>query len=600
MVLLFAANTADTALELTEEEQAVQNSLLQRERSRREDAEMSKAAAAPSDSSGPASPVKAAGQTSAAFGDASFGATPAGTAAMVLKGRPEEHDAPLGQIQTVQVKEEVIKEVVREVPKMVSVPVEVIREVPIEVIKEVEKIVYRDVIKEVFVDVIKEVPKVVEVVKVVEVPIVKEVVLEQVRVVEKPVTQVVEKEVIKEVEVVKEVVIEKEVERIVEKVVEVIVEKPVEIVKEVFRGVPYEVIKEVEVVREVEKLVEVPYETIREVVVEVIREKEVPVVQEVVTEVVKEVPVEVPKEVFVDRIVEVIVEKPIEIVKEVIKEVPIEVIREVVVEKQVPVDKVIIQEVIKEVPVDQVIKEVPRDVVREVPVEVVKIQEVPVEVVKWTDREVVKEVEVPRYLTPDIVHVDHSRTVSIPSSSQSFSNTTPQPGFRSYTVPRETYQTTPRTERVRAPEPQRVQTELLSTRSYSGDAIDELIKAALSGGEQRVPPSETGAARVAGGHKVYDSSGSAVKHDLFRGRFAAWKGSDGRGVTSEAGSSGELRVSLPEPRVSHTCGEPMPRAVSPLRGSDASLGMRESMSVAGNESAESSGSADARVYADGS
>lgn len=68
--------------ELTEEEQAVQNSLLQRERSRREDAEMSKVAAAPSDSSGPASPVKAAGQTSAAFGDASFGATPAGTAAV--------------------------------------------------------------------------------------------------------------------------------------------------------------------------------------------------------------------------------------------------------------------------------------------------------------------------------------------------------------------------------------------------------------------------------------------------------------------------------------------------------------------------------------
>ena len=27
---------------------------------------------------------------------------------MVLKGRPEEHDAPLGQIQTVQVKEEAL------------------------------------------------------------------------------------------------------------------------------------------------------------------------------------------------------------------------------------------------------------------------------------------------------------------------------------------------------------------------------------------------------------------------------------------------------------------------------------------------------------
>jgi len=40
-------------------------------------------------------------------------------------------------------------QVIREVPKMVSVPVEVIREVPVEIIREVEKIVYRDVIKEV-------------------------------------------------------------------------------------------------------------------------------------------------------------------------------------------------------------------------------------------------------------------------------------------------------------------------------------------------------------------------------------------------------------------------------------------------------------------
>ena len=42
-----------------------------------------------------------------------------------------------------------LPQVIKEVPKMVSVPVEVIREVPIEIIKEVEKIVYRDVVKEV-------------------------------------------------------------------------------------------------------------------------------------------------------------------------------------------------------------------------------------------------------------------------------------------------------------------------------------------------------------------------------------------------------------------------------------------------------------------
>jgi hypothetical protein len=88
-------------------------------------------------------------------------------------------------------------EVIKEVEKIVEVPVEVIKEVevPVEVIKEVEKIVEVpvEVIKEVEVpvEVIKEVEKIVEVIKEVEVPV--EVIKEVEKIVEVPV------EVVKEI-----------------------------------------------------------------------------------------------------------------------------------------------------------------------------------------------------------------------------------------------------------------------------------------------------------------------------------------------------------------------------------------------------------------
>ena len=116
-----------------------------------------------------------------------------------------------------------------------------------------------EIIKEVEVEVIKEVPYDVEVIKEVKVPY--------------------------EVEVIKEVI--KEVERIVE--VEKIVEKPVEVIKEV--DVPYEVIKEIEVIKEV------PVDVIREV------------------EVIKEVKVEVPYEVIVEKEVLIPVDKLFETIK---------------------------------------------------------------------------------------------------------------------------------------------------------------------------------------------------------------------------------------------------------------------------------------------
>ena len=224
----------------------------------------------------------------------------------------------------------VIKEIVREVmiPQRGAPP-------PREIIKEVQVEVIKEVIKEVPVEIFKE--------------IVKEVQIETVRVMRiETVT-----DVIRDVEVTKEV----------------IREMPVEIVKEV----PIEIVRvlNVEVIKEVVK------EVVREVPVEVIKEvvREVPV--EVIKEVVREIPVEVIKE--------VIREVPVEVIKEVVREVPVEVIKEVV--REVPVE--VIKEVIREVPVE-VISEVPSNSHREPPREIIKetIVHMPIETV----REVVKRI----------------------------------------------------------------------------------------------------------------------------------------------------------------------------------------------------------------
>lgn len=130
--------------------------------------------------------------------------------------------------------EKEVVEVIKEVERIVEVPVDVVREVEVE--KEVEKIV--EVIKEVPVDVVREV----EVVK--EVPVDR--IVEVEKIVEVPVEVI--KEVEKEVEVIKEV----PVDRIVE--VERIVEVPVEVEKEVERIVEVPVDRIVEV----EKVVEIP------------------------------------------------------------------------------------------------------------------------------------------------------------------------------------------------------------------------------------------------------------------------------------------------------------------------------------------------------
>lgn len=106
---------------------------------------------------------------------------------------------------------EVIKEVVKEVPvevvREVPVEVEVIKEVPVEVVKEVEKEVPVEVIREIPVDVVKEVQ--VEVIREVEREVPVEIIKETVK--EVPV------EVIREVpvEVIKEVIVEKEPEIII-------------------------------------------------------------------------------------------------------------------------------------------------------------------------------------------------------------------------------------------------------------------------------------------------------------------------------------------------------------------------------------------------
>eukprot|EP00962_Isochrysis_galbana_P010392 scaffold2871_cov106-Isochrysis_galbana.AAC.3 len=550
------------------------------------------------------------------------------------------------------------------------------------------------------VDVIKEVPKIVEIIKVVEVPIIKEVILgarthppppraplEQIKIVEKPVIQVVEKEIIKEIEVIKEVVVEREVERIVEKVVEVIVEKPVEIIKEVFRGVPYEVIKEVEVVREVEIIVEKPVEVIKEVIVEVIREVQVPVVQEVVTEVIKEVPVEVIREVMVDRIVEVMVEKPIEIIKEIIKEVPIEVIRVVEVVREVEVDRIVreVIEVIKEVPVDQVIREVPRDVIKEVPVEVIKIQEVPYEVVKWKESERAPtwapsaRDEPSKPFEPYTVPSDRYRETAGPprgnererererdrererareqrgsdrlgdrwaSSSGAYgaqassSNAYPEYSSRSYSVPAPSEPSKPLsrgytvpsapaaapTTADRAAPPHRLaplgsgsaapsskvtrgkntavkgrpasaatgksaskaEAEKLRKREgHEEDAIDELIKAALSTDSR----SGLSAVRGGSGHNLYpEKQGSGVRHDLLRGNLTAWGKSGSADYSASDLPVGEL-IGGPERRsngLSDILGRPSAVSSSAITAMRAAARTGEALRAGANTSKKKS------------
>lgn len=183
---------------------------------------------------------------------------------------------------------------------------------------------------------------------------------------------------------------------------EVIREVEVEVIREV--PVPYEVevIKEVEVIREVN--VEVPFpvevEVIREVPVEVIRE--VFVEKEVPVEVIREVEVPVTEYITVEKLVyseptapvEIEVVREVIVEKEVIKNVPYEVIKEVPVE--------VIVEVVKEVRVEvpyEVLVEVEKEVIREVEVPVTMLvevtKEVPVEVIREVQVEVIKEVQVP-------------------------------------------------------------------------------------------------------------------------------------------------------------------------------------------------------------
>ena len=119
----------------------------------------------------------------------------------------------------------VIKEIIREVvipQRGTPPPREIIREVPVEVIKEVQVEVVREVIKEVPVEVIKEVK--VEVIK----------------------------EVIKEVPV--------------EVIREIIKEVPVEVVREVVKEVPVEVFRDMPRETIKETIREIPKETVREVI----------------------------------------------------------------------------------------------------------------------------------------------------------------------------------------------------------------------------------------------------------------------------------------------------------------------------------------------
>ena len=219
----------------------------------------------------------------------------------------------------------------------------------------------------------------------------KEVIIEKIIEVPKEVEKIVEKEVEKIIEVPKEIVVEKIVEVPKEVVVEKIVEVPKEVTVEKIVEVPKEVEKIIE--KEVEKIVEVPKEVIVEKIVEVPKEVIVEKIVEVPKEVTVEKIVEVPKEVTVEKIVEVpkevekIVEVPKEVIIEKIVEVPKEVEKIVEVPKEVIIEKIV--EVPKEVIVEKIV-EVPKEVIVE------KIVEVPKEVEKIVEKEVERNVEIPK------------------------------------------------------------------------------------------------------------------------------------------------------------------------------------------------------------
>ncbi|WP_064592321.1 OmpA family protein [Streptobacillus moniliformis] len=140
----------------------------------------------------------------------------------------------------------------------------------------------------------------------------------------------------------------------------------------------------------------------------VVEEPKLPIEPEVKPEVKPE-----PKPEVIEKIVEKIVEVPVEKIVEKIVEVPVEKIVEKIVE--VPVEKVV--EKIVEVPVEKMVEkivEVPVEKmvekIVEVPVEKVveKMVEVPVEKIVEKEKEVVKEVEVPVHIKPQIKKIELS------------------------------------------------------------------------------------------------------------------------------------------------------------------------------------------------
>ncbi|WP_064610427.1 OmpA family protein [Streptobacillus moniliformis] len=128
----------------------------------------------------------------------------------------------------------------------------------------------------------------------------------------------------------------------------------------------------------------------------VVEEPKLPIEPEVKPEVKPE-----PKPEVIEKIVEKIVEVPVEKIVEKIVEVPVEKIVEKIVE--VPVEKVV--EKIVEVPVEKMVEKIV-----EVPVEKVveKMVEVPVEKIVEKEKEVVKEVEVPVHIKPQIKKIELS------------------------------------------------------------------------------------------------------------------------------------------------------------------------------------------------
>ena len=384
---------------------------------------------------------------------------------------------------------EVIREVVREVIVEKVIEKEVRVEVPVEVIREVIREIPVERIVERIVEKIVEVPKIVEVIKevevekivekIVEVPVIVEVIKEvEVRVetpvfhdrevevvkylpgeivikeIEKLVREIVIREVPVEVIVTKEVAVEKIVYKIEQVTVETRVEVPVEVIVEVVREVPIEVYKTIEV----ERIVEVPYETIKEVVKEVPKEviREVP--YEVVREVVREVPV----------IKEVRVEVPVEVIRTIEKEVikTVEVIREVPVEVErvVEVEKIVEVEVIKYVPVE-VVREVVRDVPRVVELEVLR--------------------EVPMGTVSEEVVERHRGVAHSPRRPK----IEPLPERRPKPVK-------PGNRPKRRPKP-------VVTREYSD--------------QEGAEPSSR--ARIAGGHKVWQEGSDKLNMEVFKGKF---------------------------------------------------------------------------------